>query len=132
MVMEHVGIVTANMQEMLDFYLKYFEGKPYHWKENGTDYELYFINFPSGSRLELQKCQSDLPSGVNNQGAIGLAHIAFQVETKEELHALTERMLQDGVSPRTPPTAYGTEFYESSFFDPDGNIVELAVNQANL
>ena len=133
MAMEHVGYVTKNLLGMVDFYCKYFGGTAVHWTEDGTDYELYFISFPGGgTRLELQKCQSDLPDGINNQGAVGLAHVAFQVETKQELHELTDRMVADGVKLRTPPTAYGTEFYESSVFDPDGNIVEIAGNQKNL
>ena len=133
MELEHVGIVTDQMEILKEFYEKYFGGKAWHWQEEDSDYELYFLSFPNGDgRIELQKKQSDLPDNINNQGAIGIAHVAFQVETKEELHRLTERMIADGVKLRTMPTAYGKDFYESSFFDPDGNIVEIAVNQKNL
>lgn len=133
MAIEHVGLVTRNMEGMKEFYTKYFGGEAWHWQEEGTGYELYFLSFPDGNcRIELQKCQNDLLDCLNREGAVGLGHVAFMVKSKAELHRLTEYMMQEGVPQRTPPTAYGTDFYESSFWDPDGNIVEIAVGPEYL
>ncbi len=127
MKMDHVAIVTGNAETMKEFYEMNFKTeRTIRWTD-GTVL-LYFIEFSNGVKLELE--QRDNPVHVERdvENTYGLAHLAIQVDTKEELEEITERMKKNGVPMRSGPTAYGEDFYESSFWDPDGNIVEITVD----
>ena len=133
MALEHVALVTRDMERAKIFYEKYFGGKATRWVQDDGNYELYFIAFDGGSRLEIQKRPDAKTIPEDRDNIVGIAHLAFLVVDREELRALTQRMIEDGVPLRTPPTEYGhNEFYESSFWDPDGNIVEISVDSNNL
>lgn len=127
MSIEHVAYVSRDIERLKDFYVRYFGGVAQNWKEDGTDYELYFISFPEGSRLEIQKNAKAIESKNAAEDRVGLGHIAFLAKSCEEVRTRTQQLLNDGYRMRTPPTAYSKDFYESSFYDPDGNIIELSV-----
>lgn len=131
--LEHVALVTNDMERLRDFYVRHFGGTAEHWGSENSAHRLCFISFGEGTtRLELE---SGTPAGViegDREKVVGIAHLAFQVDSKEELHEKTRELAEAGHPQRTPPTAYGTEFYESSFWDPDGNIVELTVSKEGL
>ncbi len=131
MKMDHVALVTDDIEKLKDFYVRYFGGVAEDKWTDGT-VELYFIEFDNGTQIELEKRNNPSRHDIDRENSFGIAHLAFQVETKEELHKVTEQMIADGVPLRGGPIAYGTDFYESSFWDPDGNVVEIAVNRRNL
>ncbi len=131
MKMDHVALVTDDIEKLKDFYVRYFGGVAEDKWTDGT-VELYFIEFDNGTQIELEKRNNPARHDIDRENSFGIAHLAFQVETKEELHKVTEQMVADGVPLRGGPIAYGTDFYESSFWDPDGNVVEIAVNRRNL
>lgn len=130
MKIDHIAIVTDHIERLKDFYVDCFGGEAEEKWTDGT-VELYFIKFANGMQIELEKRCNPKPC-TDPENTFGIAHLAFQVETKEELHRITEELLAKGVAKRSDPVAYGDDFYESSFFDPDGNIVELTVNRENL
>ncbi|MCP6769239.1 hypothetical protein NL529_30770, partial [Klebsiella pneumoniae] len=51
---EHIAIYTNRLEEMKDFYMKYFGGVPNQKYSNPTTgFESYLLQFASGTRLEL-------------------------------------------------------------------------------
>ncbi len=59
--------------------------------------------------------------------AIGYAHIAFSIGTREAVDALTERLRADGQAILSEPRVTGDGYYESAVGDPDGNVIEITV-----
>lgn len=126
---EHVALYTNQLEEMKNFYTKYFNGianKKYRNTKKG--FESYFIFFESGSRLELmhQKGICDAKTECDNLG-IGFIHVAFSVGSKEKVDELTATLENAGYLKASEPRTTGDGYYESAIFDPDGNLVEITV-----
>ncbi len=130
MKLEHVAIWTKQLDELKDFYVKYFAATPNDKYRSDKDFkghfESYFLTCDSGARLELMRLPS-VPDGINANGheAIGLTHIAFSVDTKEDVDALAARFRADGIALVSPPRMTGDGYYECCALDPDGNRVEV-------
>lgn len=127
---DHLSLVTAQLEVMKDFYIKYFGGEAVKWISPDGAAHIYFIRWPNGAKLELEM-DGDHPRDIPGEkgSRIGFSHLAFQVETREEVDRLTKRMEEDGVPVYQQPWDYGTkEFYESTVLDPDGNYVEIVVD----
>ena len=130
MIIEHVAIWTHKLEEMKDFYVKYFntavdekyvtdEGFPAH-------FELYFLSFDSGARLEL--CQmSTIPQGdaADGKETTGLTHIALSAGSRAEVDRISANLKRDGYKFISDPRLTGDGYYESCVLDPDGNRVEI-------
>lgn len=87
-------------------------------------FESYFIQFESGTRLELMR-RPDLAKGEEN--ASGYAHMAFSLGSRQEVDEMTSRFEKEGYQVAGKPRVTGDGYYESVILDPDGNIVELTV-----
>ncbi|MGE4214231.1 MAG: VOC family protein [Anaerotignaceae bacterium] len=130
--LEHVAIWTRNLEEMKDFYCGFFNGKAGEKYESSSEFhagfESYFLTFEEGSRLELMKMVT-IPDGINSNGheAIGLTHIAFSLNTIEEVHALAQKAHNEGCTVVLEPHKTGDGYYEACILDPDGNRVEVTV-----
>ena len=129
--MDHIALVTDDIEKLKEFYVQNFGGAAQEKWTDGT-VDLYFIRFDNGVQIELEKRDHPARYEIDRENSFGIAHLAFQVESKEALHEVTDTLIQRGVKQRSMPTAYGDDFYESSFFDPDGNVVEISVNRENL
>jgi len=70
-----------------------------------------------------------IPQGDNANGfeSTGLTHIAFSVDTPEELDSLYKQLKGDGVTILGEPRMTGDGYYEACVSDPDGNRVEITV-----
>ena len=132
MKLEHVAIWTHQLECLKDFYIRYFGAVPNDKyvsdKEFKGRFESYFLSFSTGARLELMKLPG-IPRGDNANGfeSTGLSHIAFSVETPDELDALYHRLKTDGVTIAGEPRMTGDGYYEACVLDPDGNRVEITV-----
>jgi len=132
MKLEHVAIWTHRLEGLKDFYARYFRAIPndkyVSEKEFKGRFESYFLSFDTGARLELMK-RPAVPQGDNANGleSTGLTHIAFSVETPEELDLLYNRLKEDGVVIVGEPRVTGDGYYEACVLDPDGNRVEITV-----
>ncbi|MDL2234572.1 VOC family protein [Christensenellaceae bacterium OttesenSCG-928-L17] len=130
--LEHVAIWTEQLEELKAFYETYFGAsaneKYVSDKEFKGWFSSYFLTFSSGARLEIMSLAS-IPKGNTAGGyeQTGLTHIAFSVETKEELDLLYERLKADGVAIASVPRVTGDGYYETCVLDPDGNRVEITV-----
>ena len=132
MKLEHVAIWTHQLERLKDFYMLYFEAIPNEKyvsvKESNGRFESYFLSFDIGTRLELMQLPN-IPQGDNASRfqSTGLTHLAFSVETTDELDSLYNRLKEDGVVIVGEPRITGDGYYEACILDPDGNRVEITV-----
>ena len=126
MKIEHIALYTKHLEETASFFETYFEGKRNTLYHNAnTGFSSYFISFEDGTRLELM----NLPelSQADNSTAVGYAHIAFQVGSKEKVDSLTARLEHDGYEVKSYPRVTGDGYYESCVYDKEGNLIEITI-----
>lgn len=126
MKIEHLAIWTNQLEALKDFYCNFFKAtssEKYH--NPNKQFSSYFLTFESGSRLELM--HRPQLNDVNNNASVGLAHFAFSVGSEQEVDRMTEFLKKEGYPPVDGPRRTGDGYYESTFQDPDGNVVELTV-----
>ncbi len=127
MVLEHVALWTYKLDLLKDFYVKYFGGKPTKKYVNSPKkFSSYFIAFEGGTRLEIMQ-MPNIPAhsyDIRKQFT-GLIHIAFGMNSQEEVTKLTERLQTDGYEVVEPLHVTGDGYFESVILDPDENRVEL-------
>jgi len=123
---EHLAIWVKDLERMKTFYAEYFgaiAGEKYHNPKKG--FKSYFVSFEGGARLELMnRIDIDAPS---NDKALGYAHLAISLGSKEKVDLLTERMRSDGYTVFGEARTTGDGYYESVVLDPEGNQIELTV-----
>lgn len=129
MKLEHMAIWTGDLERLRQFYVNYFgatsNAKYINVKKQ---FESYFLTFQTGARLEIMyspRVQS-LPIDQSIQQS-GYAHIAFSLDSKDQVNDLTLRLQRDGYQLLDGPRYTGDGYYESSFLDPDGNRIELTI-----
>ncbi|MCH4886852.1 glyoxalase/bleomycin resistance/extradiol dioxygenase family protein [Acidaminobacter sp. JC074] len=124
MKLEHIAIWTNQLDVMKAFYCKYFNGiSGQKYSNEVKHFESYFISFDSGARVELM---TKMNLEKSFMPAVGIAHLAFSVGSKEEVDRLTEVIKRDGYQ-TTQPRTTGDGYYESTIKDPDGNIIEITI-----
>ena len=129
MKIDHVAIWTKHLEELKDFYVRYFYGRVNNKYINPkTHFESYFLTFDSGSSLELmtspdiKEYRSALPD-IKHQGLI---HLAFGVDTMEEVTEKSEELAREGYKILQGPRKTGDGYYEFETQDPDYNIIEVS------
>jgi lactoylglutathione lyase len=124
MKIEHIGLWVKDLEKMREFYEKYFEasaGELYHNEKKS--FRSYFLTFPDGdTRLELMNKPQLVPI---IEEAFGYAHIAYQVEDKQAVDQLHNRLVGDGYKHVDGPRTTGDGYYEAVIEDPEGNLVEI-------
>lgn len=132
MILEHIAIWTRNLEEMRNFYMRYFGAtsneKYTSQKDFGEQFESFFLSFDGKCRLELMR-MGRIPKGDSADGneTLGLTHFSFAMDTREQLNSLAKRLEDDGHRLVGKPRMTGDGFYEACVLDPDGNRVEFAV-----
>ena len=132
MKLEHIAVWTRNLEKMREFYVAYFAAvandKYSSVEDFGEPFESYFLSFDSGARLEIMQ-MARIPVGDSAGGneTLGLTHIAFSVDTRDELDRLAARLKADGHTLVGEPHMTGDGYYEACVLDPDGNRVEITV-----
>ena len=125
---DHVAIWAVDLDRLKRFYETYFDGRAGDKYENPAKrFESYIIIFTDGARLELMHRPDLAPNDERDPPAAGQAHLAFSVGSRERVDELTHRLQADGYRLLDGPRTTGDGFYESCFFDPEGNRVELTV-----
>jgi lactoylglutathione lyase len=127
MIIEHVAIWTNRLEEMRDFYVRFFEGvsnEKYINRERG--YQSYFISFSTGARLELMQMEG-IPENRNDTIAqhLGIIHLAFGVDTIEQVESKAEQLRKAGFRILKGPRRTGDGYYEFEALDPDNNRFEV-------
>lgn len=123
----HIAIWTNNLENLKNFYLKYFNGKSNEKYRNlKKGFESYFISFDDGAKLELMS-KVDIYEEKNKitKEYLGICHFAISVGSKEMVKKLTEILRRDGYVVIGEPRTTGDGFYESVVLDPEKNRIEI-------
>lgn len=124
---EHIALYTNKLEELREFYEKYFGascGSMYHNQKTGL--KTYFLSFEGGARLEIME-RPNIEARPEAQYITGYVHLAFSLGCKEAVDSLTKRLGDDGFKILGGPRTTGDGYYESTAADPDGNVIELTV-----
>lgn len=124
MKIHHLAIWTFRLEELKEFYTKYFGGKSNEKYVNPKKgFESYFISFESGPSLELMR-RTDIQEVSIEDNRLGLTHFAFSFPNREEVLKTTELLRTEGYTIAGEPRTSGDGYFESVILDPDGNRIE--------
>ncbi len=127
MFIDHVAIWTKDLEKIKDFYQKYFNFESNDkYKNEQKKFESYFLSCENGSRVELMKMPG-IPENKNDsiKQYIGITHIAINVNGRDNVNEITEKLKIDGYEIISFPRETGDGYYESCVLDPEGNRVEI-------
>lgn len=128
MILDHVAIWTCNLENLKNFYVRFFGGVANtKYRNPETGFESYFITFGDSSRLELMHLpgiHESLNDPVNRQH-IGIIHMAFGADSMEEVIAKSEELKNAGFSILKGPRRTGDGYFEFETLDPDNNRIEV-------
>jgi lactoylglutathione lyase len=127
MKLEHAAIWTNQLEILREYYLKYFQGSSNaKYVNEMKGFQSYFISFESGARLEIMS-RTDIPVNLNDHinQYLGIIHLAFAVDTMEEVDQKAEELRHAGFSILSGPRRTGDGYYEFETLDPDNNRLEV-------
>ena len=128
MKIDHLAIWTDNIELLRNYYVSFFDGQSNEMYINPkTQFQSYFISFESGARLEIMS-MPNIPDNTNdtiNAQHKGIIHIAFSVNTKQEVDAKAALLLANGFEILNGPRVTGDGYYEFVTIDPDENRLEV-------
>jgi glyoxylase I family protein len=124
----HVDLAVGDVERSLAFYLAVLG--PLGAKEEGAGYRTYrgtedVVYLQFGDQL-LGLRPAD--GGEHRYYDVGIEHLAFRVDTRQEVDDTYARCLQLGVNIHFPPQEDRDlpGYWELFFFDPDGFRIEVA------
>lgn len=123
---EHIAIWVNDLEEMKDFYIRYFNMKCSIIYENPKKgFTSYFLSFDTGARIEIMN-RKDISRTINIKGkSNGFTHLAISMGSIEKVDELTELIRNNGFEIFGEPRTTGDGFYESIVLDPEGNHIEI-------
>ena len=126
--LEHVAIWTNQLEDLKDFYVKYFDGIANNkYSNQQKQFHSYFISFRSGARLEIMT-RPGIPANTNDRVQAqhtGIIHLAFGVDTMQQVDDKAKQLQQDGFKILSGPRKTGDGYYEFETLDPDDNRLEV-------
>jgi lactoylglutathione lyase len=129
MTLDHVAIWTDNLEQLKDFYVRYFIGSPNEKYINAiTGFESYFVSFDSGTRLELMQ-KNGIPGNLNDlieKQHMGIIHLAFGMENMAAVDKKAKELADAGFRILRIPRRTGDGYWEFETLDPDGNRIEVS------
>lgn len=128
MTLEHVAIWTDQLEVLKDYYMKYFGAVPNDkYINEKKQFHSYFLSFTSGARLEIMS-KPDIPDNKNDtikDQYKGIIHLAFGVDTMQEVEAKAKQLQAAGFQILSGPRKTGDGYYEFETLDPDNNRLEV-------
>ena len=128
MILEHVAIWTDKLEELKDFYIKYFGATANEkYKNEQNQFESYFLTFESGARLEIMT-KPGIPGNKNDTITAqhkGIIHLAFGVNTMNDVDEKANLLQSDGFKILRGPRKTGDGYYEFETLDPDDIRLEV-------
>lgn len=117
-----------NLEKLKDFYVTYFKAKAGNiYINEKTGFKSYFLTFNEGCRLEIMEKPTIMKNRNRETEALGLAHFAISVGSREAVDELTNILRRDGINILNEPRTTGDGYYESVVSDPDGNRIEIQI-----
>jgi catechol 2,3-dioxygenase-like lactoylglutathione lyase family enzyme len=124
----HVDLAVADVDRSLEFYLALLG--PLGWAEEvryptyrGTEEVVYLQDPTSGTMLGLRQADE----GGYRYYAVGIEHLAFEVDERAEVDAAYSRCLAQDAHVHFPPEDDRDvdDYYAVFVFDPDGIRIEV-------
>ncbi len=123
MKLDHIAIWVEDLEKMKNFYLQFFDCKCSEKYINpAKNFQSYFLTFKDLSKIELMH---NPKKNKKANDLLGYAHLAIRLKTKKEIDILTEKIKQNGYKIVSGPRVTGDGYYETSFLDPESNIIEI-------
>lgn len=120
----HIALWTNRLEELRDFYVRYFDGESGPvYRNPAKGFESFFVRFDGVVALELMR-RTDIRDSDEGEHT-GFCHVAFGVGSREAVCSLTEPVAAGRVSDRRRTEADGDGYFESVVCDPDGNRIEI-------
>ena len=125
---QHVDLAVTDVARSLGFYLSLLG--PLGWAEEvryptyrGTEEVIYLQDPATGAMLGLRPADG----GRHHYYDVGIEHLAFEVDSRDEVDAAHERCLASGEQVHFPPEEDRDVdgYYAVFVFDPDGMRVEV-------
>ena len=127
MKISHVAMWVKDMENIKDFYVKYFNCKCNDKYINDKKcFESYFLSFEDNSKLEIMNIKNIKESNKENN-FYGFAHIAISVGSKDKVDIITKILENDGYTVASNPRTTGDGYYESVILDPENNKIEITI-----
>jgi lactoylglutathione lyase len=123
----HIAIWTNDLERLKKFYYVYFHFTVSEKYINPQkEFRSYFLSGERGAKLEIMQ-KPEIPDNKNDalEQNIGINHIAFNFENKEDVDVLTAALKRDGYTILSEPRDTGDGYYESCILDPDSNRIEI-------
>ena len=123
----HVDLAVRDVERSLTFYLAVLGPLGMEEAERSPSYrgteEIVYLRY-GDQLLGLRPADG----GEHRYYNVGIEHLAFYVDTREEVDAAYERCLEIGARIHFPPEGDRDidGYYELFFFDPDGIRIEVA------
>jgi lactoylglutathione lyase len=128
MTLEHVAIWTNALEKLKDYYCRYFGGTANNkYTNEAKRFSSYFLHFEGGARLEIMS-KTGIPANANDTVVsqhLGIIHLAFGVDTIEEVDAKADELRAAGFPILSGPRTTGDGYYEFETLDPDNNRLEV-------
>ena len=128
MTLEHAAIWTDRLEQLRDYYVRYFGGVSNEkYTNDRKQFSSYFLTFDSGARLEIMS-MPNIPANHNDTIVAqhrGLIHLAFGVDSLQEVDDKAKQLEQDGFAILSGPRKTGDGYYEFETLDPDNNRLEV-------
>ena len=137
MKLTYITIHTMEPEIMKDFYVKYLgavvdDVRPF-------DRPVYSLSFDGGIKIKLipeQHGSLGVPSAVSPAVPSVVpsfpetrppyaVRLTFRVGSRKRVNELTGQLILEGHEVICEPGFYGMDYYSSSVFDPEGNVIEL-------
>jgi len=135
MTLEHVAIWTDKLEELRDYYVKYYEGiANSKYTNEKKQFHSYFLTFKSGARLELMT-MPHIPDNMNDRVIAqhkGIIHLAFGADTMQEVDKKARQLQAEGFKILSGPRKTGDGYYEFETLDPDNNRIEVTAKYTEL
>jgi lactoylglutathione lyase len=92
-----------------------------------TGWENYFLSSPEGgARIELLS-HADMPELLTNRQATGIVALSIALGSETKVNQMTQKVASLGRQILSNHRVTGDGYYESSFLDPEGIMIELTV-----
>ena len=126
MKIDHICLNVRDIEKEKDVYCGFFDFSSNQKYENTkTGWSNYFLSSPvGGARLELLS-HAGMPLVKTNRDATCIVHFSLSLGSKEMVDEKTAQLKASGYKVLSAPHFTGDAYYESSFLDPEGNMVEL-------
>ena len=134
MTLDHVAIWTTNLEQLKEYYVKYFNGRANEkYINRDKHFESYFLTFDSGTRLEIMQMPG-IPENLNDRIETqhqGLIHLSFGMESMEKVDERLRKLTNDGFRIIRGARRTGDGYYEFETLDPDNNRIEVSARFAD-